>query len=56
MVTGKLILTRNYAQTTSENCLSVNDLVLLGFGVDVPQADGVVVRGGQEVAIQVRVP
>ena len=42
-------------RTTCENCLSVDDLVLLGGGVDVQQADGVVIRGGQQVPDQVGV-
>ena len=31
-------------------------LVLLGRAVDVPEADGVVVGGGEEVPVQVGVP
>ena len=34
----------------------VDDLVLLGGGVDVPQTDGVVVAGRQQMAVQVGVP
>ena len=40
---------------TCENGLGVDDLVL-GGGVDVPQADGVVVGGRQQVAVEVGVP
>lgn len=36
--------------------MKTTNLVFFGGGVDVPQADGVVVAGGQEVAVQVRVP
>ena len=39
-----------------EDSLGVYDFVLLGSGVDVPETDGVVVTGGQEVAVQVGVP
>ena len=46
----------NHSSVPSEDCLGVDDLVLLGRGVDVPEADGVVVRGGEQVAVQVGVP
>ena len=39
-----------------EDGLGVDDLVLLGRAVDVPEADSVVVRGREEVPVQVRVP
>ena len=41
---------------SGEDGLGVDDLVLLGRGVDVPQADGVVVAGRQQVPVQVGVP
>ena len=34
-----------------EDSLGVDDLVLLGRAVDVPEADGVVVRGREEVPV-----
>ena len=46
----------SHHQLTCENSLGVDDLVLLGSGVDVPQTDGVVIGGGQQVAVQVGVP
>ena len=46
----------NHARVPGEDRLGVDDLVLLGGGVDVPQADGVVVAGGEEVAVDVGVP
>ena len=39
-----------------EDGLGVDDLVLFGSGVDVPQTDGVVIRGGEQVAVEVGVP
>ena len=40
-----------------ESSLSLNsNLVFLGRAVDVPEADGVVVGGGEEVPVQVGVP
>ena len=39
-----------------EDGLCVDDLVLFGSGVDVPQTDGVVIRGGEQVAVEVGVP
>ena len=43
--------------TYEESSLSLNsNLVFLGRAVDVPEADGVVVGGGEEVPVQVGVP
>lgn len=39
-----------------ENGLGVDHPVLFGRGVDVPQADSVVVGGAEEVPVQVGVP
>ena len=41
----------NNGSVSCKDCLGVNDLVLLGGGVDVPQADGVVVTGREEVSV-----
>ena len=41
---------------TCENSLGFNDLLLLGSGVDVPETDGVVIRGGEQVAVEVGIP
>ena len=46
----------HHRRVPGENRLGVDDLVLLGRGVDVPEADGVVVRGGEQVAVQVGIP
>ena len=46
----------NNSSVSCEDSLSVNDLVLLGGGVDVPEADGVVVTGREEMSVEVGVP
>ena len=46
----------NDGRVAGEDGLGVNHLVLLGRAVDVPEADGVVVGGGEEVPVQVGVP
>ena len=46
----------NDGRVAGEDGLGVDHLVLLGRAVDVPEADGVVVGGGEEVAVQVGVP
>ena len=45
-----------FSPTTCENCLSVDNLVLLRGGVNVPQANSVVIGRRKEVTIQIRVP
>ena len=46
----------HHCSVPSEDGLSVNDLVLFRSGIDVPQTDGVVIRGGEQVAVEVGVP
>ena len=46
----------NNSSVSCEDRLGIDDLVLLGGGVDVPEADGVVVAGGEEVSVEVGVP
>ena len=46
----------NHSSVPSEDCLGVDDLVLLWGRVDVPQANCVVVTGREEVSIEVGVP
>jgi hypothetical protein len=46
----------NNGRVSSENGLGINDLVFFGCSIDIPQADGVIVTGGQEMTVQVRVP
>ena len=41
---------------SGEDCPGVDDPVFLGGGIDVPEADGVVVRRAQQVAVKVGVP
>ena len=46
----------NHRGVSGEDSLSVDNLVLLGSRIDIPQTDGVVIRGGEEMAIEVRIP
>ena len=46
----------NNGSVACEDGLSVDNLVLLGGGIDVPQADGVVVTGREEVSVEVGIP
>ena len=46
----------NHGGVSGEDSLSVDNLVLLGSRVDIPQTDGVVIGGGEKMAIEVRIP
>ena len=46
----------HHGRVSGEDGFGVDDSVLTRLRVDVPQADGVIVRGGEEVTVQVRVP
>ena len=49
-------MNRGKKKQTCENGFSVNDLILFGCSIDVPQTDCVVIRGRQQVTIEVGVP
>ena len=36
--------------------LSFNKKFYLGRGIDVPETDGVIIAGGEQMSVQVRVP
>lgn len=44
------------SSVSGEDVLCVDDTIFLGRRVDVPQANGVIVRGRQQVSVQVRIP
>jgi len=55
--TNKILLTYLYnCCMASENGFCINYSVFFWCGVDVPQADGMIVRSRQQVAIQVWIP